>query len=159
MRWCVLFLLATLVACGSKKETRVGDPAAGHWLLGEYVVGFQQLARGGSVEALEPLLAEQAAKGASLKAAGKVPAEFAERHRRLIDVTRALIAPNAGEQEKRQVRDFLDAIEGKKPRELAGGLAEVAPAIAEEVLRLHMLLDGTTDREKTRANYVPDPTR
>ena len=152
MRSRVLFLLfATLLACGGKKE----DPAAGHALLAEYIEGFRVLAGGGSTEILEPMLAEQTAKLEELKAAGKVSAAFAERHRRLIEVTRAVITPNAGEAEKQKVRDFLDAVEGKKERALQGGLAEFAPALAEEVLSLHMLLDRTTDREKARAKYLP----
>ncbi|HEU5061122.1 MAG TPA: hypothetical protein VFU21_31540 [Kofleriaceae bacterium] len=153
----VVVVLVAL-ACGADEEKKQpGDPAAGHALLAEYVAAFQQLASsGGGVEVLDPLLAEQARNGDALLAAGKVSAGFAERHRRLIEVTRALVAPGGGEEARQKVRDFLDAVEGKKERALGGGLAEVAPAIVEEVLRLHMLLDGTTDREKTRARYMPD---
>ena len=161
MRWLAVALLAvTLVAaCGGEKKAagdRAGDPAAGHALLREYIAGFRILAGGGTADVLDPQLAEQAAKGEALVASGTLSAAFGERHCRLIDVTRAIIAPGGGEAAKQKVRDFLDTVEGKKERSLEGGLAEVAPALAEEVLRLHMLLDGTTDREKTRATWMPE---
>ena len=156
MRWWPVALLA-LFACGSRTE-RI-DPAAGHALLDEYVATFEQVAKGGSLDVLLPLLADQETKGDSLKASGKLSAAFADRHRRLIDVTRAVVAPNAGEAERQTVRAFLEAVVGKKEPALGGGLAEIAPALIEEVVSLHMLLDGTTDRKAARARYLADLPR
>jgi hypothetical protein len=154
-----LLLVVVLLACGEKERSAAspgGDPAAGHALLGEYVSELQQLAKHGSVDLLEPFLADQLGKATELEKAGEVGDEFVRRHRRIIDVTRAVIAPQPGAAEKQKVIAFLDAVEGKKQRTLNGGLVEVAPALVEEVLSLHMLLDGTSDREAARTKYLPE---
>ena len=158
MRWSclavVMVAVVVVVACGKKGGG--SDPAAGHALLHEYVAAIQEVATQGSAEGLEPVLAGQAAKGAELRSAGKVSGAFAERHRRLIDVTRAVIAPHGGEAARAKVRAFLAAVEGEKRHPPAGGMAAIAPALVEEVLNLHMLLDGSSDREKARARYLPE---
>ena len=153
MRWAPLLLLLASFGCGSEQEKRV-DPAAGHALLAEYVAAVQSMARGGALAELGPLLDQQLAKARQLEKDGKLPGEVLRRHRRLVEVTRALIAPGPGPDEQKKVREFLDAVEGKKERSLRGGMAEIAPALVEEVLSLHMLLDRTSDREKTRAQYL-----
>lgn len=153
MRWAPLLLLLASFGCGGDKEKRV-DPAAGHALLAEYVDTVQSMARGGALAEVDPLLAEQLEKAARLEKEGKLPGEVLRRHRRLVEVTRALVTPNPGPAERQKIRDFLDAVEGHEKRSPGGGMAEIAPALVEEVLRLHMLLDRTSDREKTRAQYL-----
>lgn len=153
MRWAPLLLLLASFGCGSEKEKRV-DPAAGHALLAEYVATVQSMARGGALADLGPLLDQQLEKARRLEKDGKLPGEVLRRHRRLIEVTRAVITPTAGPDQEKKVRDFLDAVDGKEERSLRGGMAEIAPALVEEVLSLHMLLDKTSDREKTRAQYL-----
>jgi hypothetical protein len=153
MRWAPLLFLLASFGCGGEKEGRV-DPAAGHALLAEYVETVQSMARGGALADLGPLLDQQLEKARRLEKDGKLPGEVLRRHRRLVEVTRAVITPSAGPAEQEKVREFLDAVEGKKEHPLSGGMAEIAPALVEEVLSLHMLLDKTSDREKTRAQYL-----
>jgi len=153
MRWAPLLLLLASFGCGSDKEKRV-DPAAGHALLAEYVETVQSMARGGALAELGPMLDQQLEKARRLEKEGKLPGEVVRRHRRLVEVTRAVITPSAGPDEHEKVREFLDAVEGKKDRAPGGGMAAIAPALVEEVLSLHMLLDKTSDREKTRAQYL-----
>ena len=153
MRWAPLLLLVASFGCGHEKEKRV-DPAAGHALLAEYVETVQSMARGGALAELGPLLDQQLEEARRLEKEGKLPGEVLRRQRRLVEVTRAVITPNVGPDEGKKVREFLDAVEGKKAHPLSGGMAEIAPALVEEVLSLHMLLDGTSDREKTRAQYL-----
>lgn len=152
-RAAFLFLFLVAASCSGKKSAS-SDPAAAHALLDEYIATIEQVAKGGALETLEPRLAEQASKGEALKAAGKVPEEFYRRHRRLIDVTRAAITPAAGEAEKKAILDFLDAVEGEKERVVEGGLTQIGPAVVEEILSLHMLADGTTDRAAARQKYL-----
>ena len=153
MRWAPLLLLLASFGCGGDKEKRV-DPAAGHALLAEYVDTVQSMARGGALAELGPLLDQQLEEASRLEKEGKLPGEVLRRHRRLVEVTRAVITPSAGPAEEKKVREFLDAVDGTKAHSLSGGMAAIAPALVEEVLRLHMLLDRTTDREKTRAQYL-----
>lgn len=153
MRWAPLLLLLASFGCGSEKEKRI-DPAAGHALLAEYVETVQAMARGGALAELGPLLDQQLEEARRLEKEGKLPGEVLRRHRRLLEVTRAVITPSAGPDEQEKVREFLDAVEGKKALALGGGMAEIAPALVEEVLSLHMLLDKTSDREKTRLQYL-----
>ncbi len=154
MRWApLLVLLRASFGCGSDKEKRV-DPAAGHALLAEYVDTVQSMARGGALADLGPMLDQQLEEARRLEKEGKLPGEVVRRHRRLVEVTRAVITPSAGPDEHEKVRKFLDAVEGKKDRAPGGGMAAIAPALVEEVLSLHMLLDRTSDREKTRAQYL-----
>jgi hypothetical protein len=144
------------VSCGEQKGSAPGGADA-HALLDEYVATIQSIAKSGSIDGLEPALDEQQRKGEALKARGVLSDEVARRHRRILDVTRAATRPAAGEAEKQTILEFLDAVEGKKERVVEGGLAQIGPALLEEILSLHMLVDGTSDREKARAKYLGGP--
>jgi hypothetical protein len=149
----VVLLLLVAVSCGKNKPS-AGDPAAAHALLDQYMGTVDQVAKGGSLEELAPQLAEQGRKAAELKATGAVSDEFFSRHQRLLQVTRAATTPAPGEAEKKTILDFLDSVEGKKERVLEGGLAQIGPALVEEILSLHMLADGTSDRAAARQKYL-----
>jgi|SRR5678815_5094906 len=151
-RLAVLVLLVAASCRADKKSA--GDPAAAHALLDEYIGTINVVAKSGSLEMMEPQLAAQAKKAAELKATGAVSDEFARRHQRLLDVTRAATTPAPGEAEKKTILDFLDSVEGKKDRVLEGGLAQIGPALVEEILSLHMLADGTSDRAAARQKYL-----
>jgi hypothetical protein len=153
MRRTAVLVLLVAVACRGEKKS-AADPAAAHALLDEYMSTVELVAKGSSLETLEPQLADQAKKAAELKATGAVSDEFFRRHQRLLAVTRAATTPAPGEAEKKAILDFLDSVEGKKDRVLEGGLAQIGPALVEEILSLHMLADGTTDRAAARQKYL-----
>ncbi len=149
----ILLVLLLAASCrGDRKPA--ADPAAAHALLDQYMGTVEQVARGGSLDALEPQLTEQATRAAELKSTGVVSDEFYRRHQRLLEVTRAATTATPGESEKKKLLDFLDSVEGKKDRVLEGGLAQLGPALVEEILSLHMLADGTTDRAAARQKYL-----
>jgi hypothetical protein len=148
-RSAYLLLVALVFACGKEGG---GDTAAAHALLDEYVEMMRAVGQAAGVDAIGPSLAEQEQKAAKLLEAKAVSAAFVARHDRLVRVTRALVTPGADQAE---IDAFLDAIEGPKAdRDPGGGMAAVAPAIVEEILNLHMLLDGTTDRSAAREKYL-----
>src|ERR1044071_5362794 len=102
MRWAPLLLLLASFGCGGDKEKRV-DPAAGHALLAaghpllaEFADPAQSMARGGALAELGPLLDQQLEEASRLEKEGKLPGEVLRRHRRLVEVTRAVITPSAG---------------------------------------------------------------
>jgi hypothetical protein len=148
-----VLVLFVVVSCRGEKKP-ASDPAAAHALLDQYMSTVEQVAKGGSLEVMGPQLDALANKAAELKATGAVSEELSRRYQRLLDVTRAATTPAPGEAEKKAILDFLDSVEGKKDRVLEGGLAQIAPALIEEILSLHMLADGTTDRAAARQKYL-----
>jgi hypothetical protein len=151
-RTAVLVLFAAAACRGEKKPA--ADPAAAHALLDQYMGTVEQVAKGGSLEVLQPELAAQEKKATELKATGAVSDEFFRRYQRLLGVTRAATMPDPSEGEKKTILDFLDSVEGKKDRVVEGGMAQIGPALVEEILSLHMLADGTTDRAAARQKYL-----
>jgi hypothetical protein len=104
---------------------------------------------------------------------GQIPDEFSKRYLRLVDMTRLSIATNMDAQARQQLADYIESITGAAPPKgdssfdasiqfLRGApsrldfnlIASSAFAFNEEMLRLDMLLDGETDREKVRAKYA-----
>ena len=110
-------------------------------------------------------------KAQSLK--GQLPPDFYERFRRLIATTRLSIAPNPDEHSREQINAYIQTITGAPPpkgdtdletsiQSLTGKASKgdmnltisAAFAFSEEALRLNMLLDGETNREKARQKYA-----
>ena len=136
------------------------SPSEGHALLDEYVELLRQFVQYGSAEPFLAALDEHEQRAAKLATDGKIDTAFRQRHARVVEVTRITIAPAGEPAIRRKHTDTLAAfareVGGANAEPLApgGGLASVVPLIIEEVLRLHMLLDGTTDREATRTKYL-----
>ena len=84
---------------------------------------------------------------------------FRERHKRLVAVTRAIFEPSSDGDARREhddrLREFAIAVAGPDapPIDPNAGLSAVGPLLADEVLNLHMLLAGETDREKARLRF------
>lgn len=129
-------------------------------LLDAYVDLFKRIALTGDA----PNVVEFAwliARASSLRHAGTLDARFHERYHRLVHVTRLMILPAADPELRALVVQQLDAfvadVEGKtRPMDPNGGLAQVAPAFAQEVLNLHALVDRTGSREAARTRYFGD---
>lgn len=156
---CALFLGSGCTTNETVGSTRV-DAAEGHALLDDYLAHVEQMAKSGSINAFPEALAEHEQRAKKLDDAGKLDPAFRARHRRLVDVIRLVVTPPVDDRARRDTDAQLDAFArevggpGAPPIETSGGLAAIAPLLVEEVLSLHMLLDGETDREKARAKYL-----
>lgn len=139
-----------------------GDPAAGHALLERYVAALRAIAASGDPAPMLPALEAEDEQLRALADKGSVSAAFRDRALRLLRVTRAIASPQpdeaAREATRAEVNDLVRAVRGPKATpEPGGGLASIAPILMDEVVDLHMLLDGSTDRDAARARYVKEP--
>jgi hypothetical protein len=134
--------------------------AEGHALLDAYVETIRLLAQSGSVEPFLEALAEHEERAHGLQREGKLDAAFLDRHRRLVEVTRLMITPPPDDATRRvnaaRLTAFARDVDGPSASAIEpnGGLSAIAPLLVEEVLNLHMLLEGETDREKARAKWI-----
>jgi hypothetical protein len=140
-----LLLTFLLLAC----QPRPNDAA--HALLETYMDDVTSLA--GSPSRMLKSLDAQESKVASLR--GQVPDDFIDRYHRLIAMTRLVVAKKHDERETQQIDEFVHSVTGKAAPSGDNNLTiAAAAAFSEEVLRLDMLLDGETDRNKVRARYA-----
>jgi hypothetical protein len=141
----------------SKAEQRVRE-LEGHALLDDYVGIMKMIASSSSKPSFDPL-AEHEARASELERAGKIDPTFRTRHRRLVAVTRAMLEPSTDpkvrDEQQETLQTFMRDVAGGDAAavDLNGGLAQVSAALVEEVLSLHMLLGGDTDREAARVRY------
>ena len=168
MRWVAMVSLALLLGCGGAKSSetetpktdeparpatsRAPSPTAAHAMLRDYVRLLAHIKNGSGAELIQSL-EELEARSSTAETFGTVSSEFARRFARLVQVTRLIVAPGgAGDGE---LSAFVSEVEGQ-PRQVDpnGGLAEVGPALAEEVIRLHMLAAGNEDRAAAEAAYA-----
>ena len=178
VRRCVLLALAAVIAaapaCNRSSSSPheaaatpaadppAADPAAGHALLGQFARTVNVIKNGDAGQDLIDALDQQIARGQALAHAGKVSAAFARRHQRLLKMLELVLAPDPDGSHRARTAAALDAfateVEGG-PRHLDpdGGLAAIGPILVDELVNLHMLLDGTTDRAAARARYLPTP--
>jgi hypothetical protein len=169
VRTHVLIVLAALLGCrgdGSPKAEpaptaapAAPSAAAGHALLGRYVAALRGLASSGDPAPVIAAITAEETEIRSLADKGAVAPELRDRTLRLLGVTRGLLAPATDDAARQATKARLDelvhAVRG--PNEslpVEGGLSVIAPVLTEEVLNLHMLLDGSTDRDQTRARYM-----
>ena len=145
MIFSTLLLTFCLLGC----QSRPNDAA--HTLLETYMDDITGMA--GSSEAMLKSLDEQESKIATLK--GAVPDAFIERFGRLIAATRLVVAKKRDERESEQIVVFVKSVTGNAPPAGDNNLIiAAASAFADEILRLDMLLDGETDRDKVRTRYA-----
>ena len=145
MIFSTLLLTFCLLGC----QSRPNDAA--HTLLETYIDDITGLA--GSSEAMLKSLDRQESKVASLN--GVVPGAFIEGYRRLITATRLALAKKRNERDNEQIAAFVKSVTGTAPPPGDNNLIiAAAGAFSEEVLRLDMLLEGETDRDKVRVRYA-----
>ena len=128
----------------------------GHSLLERYVHLIRAVVVHGSADQMIELFDELG--GEAAREASKLGPELTRRYQRLLAVTIVMLTPDPDGEERPLVVEELEAfiaeVEGK-PRKLdrKGGLAEIASALTEEVINLHLMLDGSSDREAAREIY------
>jgi hypothetical protein len=154
-RFTAVALVLFSLSCSEKTKPSYTE---GHALLDRYVLSFKELAMQGS--GVEFFLEDLTKLKSDLDAMkSKVPGDFYTRCDRLLKVSRLTVTPDPEGKLRptieKEIKAFLHEIEGRDlEKELEEGLAVVAPAFAEEVLNLHMLLAGMKDRKAARKKYL-----
>jgi hypothetical protein len=134
---------------------------AGYEVLRGFVELFQAFAKSGNPDAAIMLeeLDTLSARANELHGDGKIDDGFLKRYERLVRVTKLVFEPAVDEARRveitRELTAFVQEVEGSD-REVDpyGGLAEIGAALAEEIVSLYMLVDGSTDRQATREKYM-----
>lgn len=140
-------LLALSLGCQTAQQPN----AIAHALLNTYMDDATGSAAGlnGMIKDLD----EEESKLVALK--GQVPEAFYDRYQRLIATTRLAIAPSRDEHSNQQIASFVQSVTGTPAPAGENELTVAAArAFSEEVLRLDMLLDGETNRDKVRERYA-----
>ena len=138
------------------------DPASGHAVLDRYAAGLRTLVQTAEPGAVSAAMAADDTEIRKLADEGAVSAELRDRVLRLFEATRAFVAPARDDAARKALQDTLDAfvlaVNGPDSQpDPNGGMASYVPVFREEVLSLHMLLDGSTDRDSARARYMKEP--
>jgi hypothetical protein len=150
---CLVYI--TALSCTKKAEY----PAA-HALVTRYVLLMKEIGMQGQLDmpGLDQDLKKFQADLDGMKAG--VPEAFHTRFERLIRVSRLsfgwyLAEPEKVAEAKREVGAFIKDVQGRDIEDdLGEGLAEVSSAFRDEVLNLHMLLDGTKDKKEAWKKYL-----
>ena len=154
-RLAAVALILFSLSCTEKAKK---DYTEAHSLLDRYVLSFKELAMtGGGMEFILEDLKKFKSDLDAMKS--KVPGDFYTRCDRLLKVSRLLVTPDPEGKLRdtidKEIKAFLKDIEGRDPEKpLEGGLAEVGPALVEEVLSLHMLLADMKDRKAARKKFL-----
>jgi hypothetical protein len=148
----IRIILATiLLAAAFGCQTTQQPNAAAHDLLNAYMDDATGSAAGitGMIQDLD----QQQSKLGALK--GQVPEAFYDRYERLIATTRLAVAPSRDEHSSQEIAAYVQSVTGTPAPAGENNLTiAAARAFSEEVLRLDMLLDGETNRDKVREKYA-----
>jgi hypothetical protein len=161
----IILLSAGLFAVETGMNKPNGEREAGYTLLESIVVSFGELARTGKggFDDVFPFLQNQMAELKKAKAQEQIDALFFMRYHRILEVIMLAIRPPESDPEGilddftiREMRKFIVDVSGVdadissvKHR----GIGVIAGAIAEEILNLHVYLDGLENREELLRKY------
>lgn len=142
----------------------VSAPAAkdevGYVLLDKIIIGFQKMAREGSggYEFVDNLLQEAMAEAKVARAQGKIDAPFFKRYTRMLLIAKLAIVNTPYDREgildefiTREINSYIEDVTGelgslKAEGENKRGIGAIAGAMAEEILNLHIYLDGLKNK-------------
>jgi len=127
-------------------------------LLDDYVAFGRDVAAQGKVEpsivTLEALEVRARTEGTQ----GAISEDFTRRYLRLVRVTRLMIQPVpdgvSNEQARDELRRFVKDVTGED-RDISAedGLAVISPALVDEAIELHALVDGTGSKDAAKKKY------
>jgi hypothetical protein len=157
--FCVVIFSSALWAGDGAMAPSAKDEA-GYVLLDKIITGFKTMAEEGSggYESVNNLLQEAMAEAKAARAQGKVDALFFSRYRRLLLVAKLAIVDIPYDREGildefivRETNSFIDDVTGERGTlEATGenkrGIGSIAGAMAEEIINLHIYLDGQKNR-------------
>lgn len=167
MKVCIAVALGGLaVGCHSGSGSDVAESkaagarvAAG--LLDDLVEELKSIAQQGTIsDAVAPALADLRKRSDAARDRGEVDDQFHRRFGRVVRVTELLVRPAADgdrAQIHRELTSFVQDIEGAdRAVDPMGGLAAVAPAMREELLRLYAHTGGPAARKSADARHFAD---
>jgi len=161
-----VLVFSTSLSAGNDATSPSAKDEAGYLLLDKIITGFKTMAEKGSggYESVNSLLQEAMAEAKAARAQGKIDAPFFNRYRRLLVVAKLAIIDTPYDREGildefifREINSFIDDVTGErrtvdKGVDLAAagenkrGIGFIAGAMAEEIINLHIYLDGQKNR-------------
>lgn len=163
---CILFMSMSLFAEDTTVNVSAGKEEAGYALLESLVVAFGEMARTGrgGFEMVFEFLQKQMAELKKAKAQGQVDALFYKRYHRILEVLMLTIRMPEADPEGilddftlKEMKRFIVDVTGEGaeiPPPEHRGIGAIAGAIAEEILNLHIYLDGKKNREELLKKYM-----
>lgn len=151
--------LSVLWANGDVSASAAKDEV-GYVLLDKIIIGFQKMASEGSggYEFVDKLLQEAMAEAKVARAQGKIDAPFFRRYTRMLLVAKLAIVNAPYDREgildefiTREINSYIEDVTGepgllRAEGENKRGIGAIAGAMAEEILNLHIYLDGLKNR-------------
>ncbi len=150
---------AELSRSGAQDATRRSEESEPKRLLGAYAEAFNHLlAPAGQPQSSPEVFEKLRAEAQKL---GPEAGEFSARFQRLLDVSVALVKPVGPEGDpagERILREFMST-RGKPEVDFTagGGATQIAAAVVEEVVDLHVMLESSADRHTIERRYFPKP--
>jgi hypothetical protein len=161
----VVIFSAALWAEDGSRATSAKDES-GYLLLDKIITGFKTMAEegNGGYESVNALLQDAMAEAKAARAQGRIDAPFFSRYHRLLVVAKLAIVDTPYDKEGildefifREVNSFINDVTGgqrtvDKGVDLAAagenkrGIGFIAAAMAEEIINLHIYLDGQKNR-------------
>jgi len=150
----------------------VSAPAAkdevGYVLLDKIIIGFQKMAGEGSggYEFVDRLLQEAMAEAKVARAQGKIDAYFFKRYARMLLVAKLAIVNAPYDREgildgfiTREINSYIEDVTGepgslRAEGENKRGVGAIAGAMADEILNLHIYLDGLKNKPELLKKFL-----
>ena len=161
-----LFFVSISVADSTESST-LKDRDEGYVLLEKIIVTFRVMAEqgAGGVEKVDEALKQMMADAIEANTESKIDPVFFRRYNRVLMVLKLVMVEDRtgilGSLVGQEVGRFVEDVRGLRG-ELTGakGIANVAEAITEEVINLHLYLENKERKKKLRAEiekkYYPD---
>lgn len=142
------------------------EEEAGFALLSAIVAGFNDLAESGTggYDQVNRMLAQQMAALKKARQQQKIDAVFYSRYHRILEVLKLTIMEPQYDEEgildtliSNEMKEFIVRVMGQdssSPPPEHRGIGAIAGAIAEEILNLHIYLEGKKDRDRLLKKYM-----
>ena len=146
-----------LIGFNPEKENPSGTE-----LLDSLVLSFKELANSGKggYEAVNKVLQNSMAGLKKAGEQGRIDAVFYMRYKRMLTIMKLAVIDTSYDPEGilddfilRELSDFDEDVTGLKSERENRGIGALAGAIAEEILNLHIYLDGLKNRDKLVDKY------
>jgi len=153
------------MAAPEMNNSRMADNNTGYALLKSLVLAFSEMAQTGEggYELVNRILQEKMAELKKAKSEGHVDPVFYRRYKRILVVLKLAIIDEPYDPEKilnsfivTELKSFHEDVFGTEtefPPPEHRGIGAIAGAIAQEVLNLHIYLDGLKKMEKLKSQY------
>ena len=160
-----IVLISWSMAAPEIDKPKLADSQAGYALLESLVMGFSEMAQTGegAYELVNSVLQGKMAELKKARAQGDVDPVFFWRYKRILVVLKLAIIDEPYDPERilnsfvvKELKSFHEDVFGTEaefPPPEHRGVGAIAGAIAQEVLNLHIYLDGLKNMEKLKAQY------